>query len=169
MDYAALRVVVQNYCENSFSDTDFATMTKLAEQTINNTTQLPTLRKSNTSVMTIGNQYLNTPDDFLATRSFAVIDAAGTYTYLLNKDVSFIRESYPKVSTTGLPKHYAIFGPRTGTVTELTFILGPTPDAAYSAEVQYLAYPESIVTANNTWLSDNFDTVLFNGVMVEAV
>ena len=96
----------------------------------------------------------------------------GDYLYLLNKDVNFIRDAYPNPSDTGKPKHYAIFGPTTNgssITTELSFILGPTPDTTYNAELHYYYYPESIVTANNTWLGDNFDSALLNGTLVEAI
>jgi hypothetical protein len=93
----------------------------------------------------------------------------GDYTYLLNKDVNFMREAYPNPIYTGLPKHYAIFGPQSTDVNELSFILGPTPNAGYKAELHYYYYPESIVDAQTTWLGDNFDTALFNGVMMEAI
>jgi hypothetical protein len=113
---------------------------------------------------------LSAPDDFLSTYSLAVYPAAGgDYIYLLNKDVNFIRDAYPNPADTGKPKHYAIFGPQSADVKELAFILGPTPDAAYKAELHYYYYPESIVTASRTWLGDNFDSALLNGTMVEAI
>jgi hypothetical protein len=127
--------------------------------------------------MTTGLKYLSAPDDYLATYSMAVIENYGTsterYTYLLNKDVNFIREAYPDTGAAyrGLPKYYALFGPTiTGsTITnELSFILGPTPDAAYNVELHFYYYPESITTATTTWLGDNFDTVLLYGCLVEA-
>jgi len=112
---------------------------------------------------------LQCPTDFLSTFSLAAIDpTTGAYTFLLNKDVNFIREAYPKPTSTGAPKYYAIFGPRSDNEAELTFILGPTPNAVYSTELHYFYYPESIVTASNTWLSDNYDPVLLYGTLVEA-
>ena len=93
----------------------------------------------------------------------------GDYLYLLNKDVNFMREAYPNPSYRGLPKHYAIFGPRSDDVNELSFIVGPTPNTGYYAELHYYYYPESIVDAGTTWLGDNFDTALFNATMREAV
>jgi hypothetical protein len=98
-----------------------------------------------------------------------VYSTGGDYLYLLNKDVNFIRDAYPNPTDTGKPKHYAIFGPQSNDVKELTFILGPTPDAAYNAELHYYYYPESIVTAGQTWLGDNFDSALLNGTMLEAI
>jgi hypothetical protein len=103
-----------------------------------------------------------------------VIDADGNYEYLLNKDVNFIRQAYPNPADTSIPRYYALFGPTTtggGTpviTNELSFIMGPTPDAAYDVELHYYYYPESIVTAGTTWLGDNFDSVLLYGTLVEA-
>lgn len=169
MNYTELKTAVQDYVENTFSDADFATMTDLAEQKIYNTVQLPALRKNVTGVLSAGNQYLATPNDFLSVFSLAVFPTGGgAYTYLLNKDVNFIRESYPNPTSTGVPKYYAIFGPVYNLPTELTFILGPTPVAGYTAELHYFYYPESIVTAGTSWLGDNFDSVLVNAILVEA-
>lgn len=169
MNYTELKAAVEDYTENTFSAADFATMTDLAEQKIYNTVQLPALRKNVTGTLSQGNQYLTTPGDFLSVFSLAVFPTAGgDYTYLLNKDVNFIRESYPNPATQGVPRYYALFGPVYNLPTELTFILGPTPSAGLTAELHYFYYPQSIVTAGTTWLGDNFDSVLFNAVMVEA-
>jgi len=140
-----------------------------AEQRIYNTVQLANLRKNQTGTITVNNKYLSAPNDFLSTYSLAVVDGSGNYTYLLNKDVNFIREAYPNPTATGLPKHYAIFGPQSTAVNELAFILGPTPDTTYTVELHYYYYPESIVTAGSTWLGDNFDSALLNGALVEAI
>ena len=168
MNYAELQTAVEDYTENTFSSVDFAQMTEIAEQKIYNSVQLPALRKNVTGSLTSGNSYLSAPTDFLSVFSIAVIDALGAYTYLLNKDVNFIREAYPSPASTGVPKYYAIFGPSSGDPNELTFLLGPTPSASLSAELHYFYYPQSIVTAGTSWLGDNFDSALFNAVMVEA-
>jgi len=173
MNYTQLKTAVEDYTENSFSATDFATMTKLAEQKIYNTVQLPSLRKNVTGSMTSGNKYLQAPSDFLSVFSMAVILADGSYEYLLDKDVNFIRQAYPTPTSTGTPRYYAIFGPRSDNENELTFILGPTPSASLSVELHYYYYPVSIADtvlnpSGTSWLGDNFDSVLFNGVMVEA-
>jgi len=115
-----------------------------------------------------GNKYLACPDDFLSVYSLAVIKGDGSYEYLLNKDVNFIRESYPSPTDTGLPAYYALFGPRSDQATELTFILGPTPNSNYSVELHYFFYPASIVANGTSWLGDNFDSVLLYGSLVEA-
>lgn len=169
MNYSELVTAVQDYCENNFPTTDMDTMIRQAEQRIYNTVQIANLRKNVTGALTQGNKYLQCPGDFLSVYSLAIYPAAGgDYLYLLNKDVNFLREAYPNPATQGKPKHYAIFGPRSDNEAELTFILGPTPDAAYNAELHYYYYPESIVTAGDTWLGDNFDSALLNGVILEA-
>jgi hypothetical protein len=190
MNYATLFETIKGYCENDFPNTQFtdtsgsdATLTskeqidtfiQQAEQRIYNSVQFPAIRKNVTGTTTSSNKYLSSPGDFLAVYSMAVIDGDGEYTYLLNKDVNFIRESYPSPSDTGLPRYYALFGPTTTNDTppvitnEYSFILGPTPDAAYSVELHYYYIPESIVTANTTWLGDNFDSALLYGALCEA-
>jgi hypothetical protein len=146
------------------------TFIKQAEQRIYNTVQLANLRKNVTGSLTSGNKYLACPNDFMSAYSLAIYPAAGgDYLYLLNKDVNFMREAYPNPATTGKPKHYAIFGPQSNDVNELTFMVGPTPNASYGAELHYYYYPESIVTAGQTWLGDNFDSALLYGTMCEAI
>jgi hypothetical protein len=171
MNYAALVTAISDYTENTFNTTDMNTFIQQAEQRVYNTVQFPSLRKNVTGSVTVNNKYLSCPSDYLSSYSLAVIDAAGVYTFLLNKDVNFIREAYPQPTDTAIPKYYALFGP---TVTssaisnELSFILGPTPDATYDVELHYYYYPESITTALTTWLGDNFDSVLLYGALVEA-
>ena len=169
MNYTELCDNIADICENTFTAGEYAMFTKQTEQRIYNTVQLANLRKNMTGTITANNKYLSCPDDFVSTYSLAVIDASGDYSYPLNKDVNFIREAYPNPTSTGLPKHYAIFGPQSAAVTELSFILGPTPDATYTVELHYYYYPESIVTASTTWLGDNFDSALLNGALVEAI
>ena len=173
MDYTALSNAIQAYTENT--ETNFVAnipvFVKQAEQRIYNTVQFPSIRKNMTGVVSTTSTYLSAPDDYLATYSLAVIDASGNYEYLLNKDVNFIRQAYPSASDTGLPRYYALFGPTVSgstITTELTFILGPKPDANYTVELHYYYYPQSIVTASTTWLGDNFDSVLLYGSLVEA-
>lgn len=175
MNYTDLVNAVTNYTENTVETSVMNTFITQAEQRIYNTVQFPSLRKNVTGTVTLGNKYLSCPEDFLATYSIAVIDADGNYEYLLNKDVNFIRQAYPNTGTAyyGLPKYYALFGPSVSGSTisnELTFILGPTPDAVYSVELHYYYYPESITTASSgqTWLGDNLDSVLLYGTLVEA-
>jgi hypothetical protein len=155
------------------TETQIDTFITQAEQRIYNTVQFPSLRKNVTGITSANNKYLSCPGDFLASYSIAVIDATGSYEYLLNKDVNFIRQAYPKPTDTAIPKYYALFGPTVSGTTitdELSFILGPTPDAAYSVELHYYYYPESITVAadGRTWLGDNFDSVLLYGSLVEA-
>jgi len=169
MDYNSLVISVSDFCENTFPTVDMNTMIMLAEQRIYNSVQLANLRKNVTGTFTLNNKYLSCPTDFLSVYSIAVIKQNGDYLYLLTKDVNFIREAYPSASDTGLPKHYAIFGPQYSNEAELSFIVGPTPDYSYATELHYYYYPESIVTAGTTWLGDNFESALFNGTMVEAI
>jgi hypothetical protein len=169
MTYTELCTNIADICENTFTATEYAMFAQQAEQRIYNTVQLANLRKNQTGTITVNNKYLSAPNDFLSTYSLAVVDGSGNYTYLLNKDVNFIREAYPNPTATGLPKHYAIFGPQSTAVNELAFILGPTPDTTYTVELHYYYYPESIVTAGSTWLGDNFDSALLNGALVEAI
>jgi hypothetical protein len=173
MNYAALSTAIQAYTENTEADfvANIPVFVQQAEQRIYNTVQFPSLRKNVTGVTTASNKYLACPSDFLAVYSMAVVDgtlATGDYEYLLNKDVNFIRQAYPRASDTGAPKYYALFGPQSTNDAELTFILGPTPDGSYPVELHYYYYPESIVTATTTWLGDNFDSVLLYGALVEA-
>jgi hypothetical protein len=169
MTYNELVTAVQDYCENTFLTVDMNTFIRQAEQRIYNTVQIANLRKNMTGILSTGNKYLSCPGDFLSTYSLAVVDASGNQQFLLNKDVNFIREAYPSASATGLPKHYAIFGPNSAAPNELSFILGPTPSANFVVELHFYYYPESIVTAGTTWLGDNFDSALLNGTMVEAI
>ena len=172
MNYAALVSAVSSYTENTFPTVDMNLFITQAEKRIYNTVQIPALRKNVTGITTASNKYLACPDDFLSSYSLAAISpTTGAYTYLLNKDVNFIREAYPKPTSTGSPKFYALFGPAVASsviTTELTFLIGPTPDAAYSMELHYYYYPESIVTASTTWLGDNYDPALLYGTLVEA-
>lgn len=187
MTYDELFANIQAYTENTFPETYLAdgsavstetqinTFIQQAEQRIYNTVQFPSLRKNVTGITTNGNKYLSCPLDFLAVYSIAVETTDGQE-FLLNKDVNFIRQAYPKATDVATPKYYALFGPATtntdpATITdELTFILGPTPDAQYNVELHYYYYPESITVAadGRTWLGDNFDSVLLYGSLVEA-
>lgn len=171
MDYAALKVAVEDTVENTFSSVDFATMTRLAEQKIYQTVQLPILRKDATLPLTSGVQTVNLPSDFLAAYSVAVFSTllgGGARDFLLNKDVNFMRESYPNPATTGTPRYYALDGTAVSNDLLQKIILGPTPGANFSLDLNYFYQPESIVTATNTWLGDNFESVLVNAVLVEA-
>jgi hypothetical protein len=186
MNYQTLSAQIQAFTENTFPSTgtwdnqlvsskdQIDQFIKNAEQRIYNTVQFPPLRKNVLGALSVSNKYLSTPSDFLSVYSLAVVDSAGRYEFLINKDVNFIRSAYPSPTSTGLPRYYALFGPTTTNdlipviTNELSLILGPTPDAAYDVELHYFYYPETIVTAGSTWLSENFDTVLLYGALVEA-
>jgi len=171
MNYTQLTASIKAYAENDFpqavgaggltSAEQVARFVQQAEQRIYNSIQFPALRKNVTGSSTVNNKYLATPVDWLATFSLARINADGSYEYLLNKDVNFIREAFPFPAVSGAPTHYAIFD-------ENTFILGPTPDASYSMELHYFYYPQSIVTAGTSWLGDNLDSLLLYGSLLEA-
>lgn len=161
MDYATLCERVQETVENTFTAEQLALFCTQTEQKVYNTVQLPALRKNMTGATTADNPYLTVPDDFLYVHSLAVIKADGSYEFLLNKDVNYIRAVYPFPGSKGAPRVYALFDGN-------TFMLGPTPDVAYQVELHFGYYPESITTAGTSWLAENFDSVLLNGMLVEA-
>jgi hypothetical protein len=165
MTYNQLVAEIQSYVEDQFTTTNINTFITQAEQRIYNTVQLPALRKNVTGTTTSGNKYLAIPAGWLATFSLAVINANNEYLYLLNKDVNFIRQSFPDTDSDfyGVPQYYAVFD-------NSAFILGPTPDANYGIELHYFYYPESITTVvgGQTWLGDNFSSALLYGSLLEA-
>lgn len=182
MNYTELSAAIQDYTQNY--EQEFVANTpvfvKQAEQRIYNSVQFPSLRKNVTGSLSANNKYLSCPNDFLSVYSLAIITGVtggnlntGSYEYLLNKDVNFIRQAYPTPNDTGVPKYYALFGPTVSGYSisdELSFLVGPTPDSSYDVELHYYYYPESITVAadGQTWLGDNFDTVLLYGSLVEA-
>jgi len=159
--YAELTARLQDTVENSFTADQLAFFFEQAEKKIYQAVQIPALRRNQTANLTANNKYLTLPGDFLYVYSLAVVDAGGAYNFLIDKDVNYIREAYPVPTATGTPKFYAIFD-------KDTLILGPTPGAALEVELHYGYYPESIVTAGTTWLSENFDPALLNGALMEA-
>ena len=162
MNYTDLVSRIGDLAEDDFTTAQVNHFIQQAEQKIYHTVQFPDMRRNVTGSATASDRYLQTPSDFLWILSIAVVDGSGDYNYLINKDVNFILEAYPNPSTTGEPKHYALFS-------DEFFILGPTPDSNYTMELHYGYEPESIVTATNTWLGDNFDSALLNGAMLEAL
>ncbi len=175
MTYTELVNAIKAYTENY--DADFEayidTFIRQTETRVYNSVQIPALRRNVTGLLTAENKYLSAPSDFLAVYSLAVEHQEGQYHYLLDKDVNFIREAYPTPTDLGLPLYYAIFGPtvvNNSVTTELTFILGPTPNQAYNVEMHYYYYPQSIVDSatGTTWLGDNFDPILLYGSLREA-
>lgn len=166
MNYTQLVAEIQSYTENTFTTTDINTFIQQAEERIYNTVQIPALRRNVTGTLSYGNKYLAMPSDWLATYSIAIVlDSAvdPEYFYLIDKDVNFIRDSYPHTNPSyySHPHHYAIFN-------STSFIVGPTPDANYPVELHYFYYPESIVTAGTSWLGNNFDSTLLYGSLLEA-
>jgi hypothetical protein len=164
MNYASLTTLIQQYCESTEQSfvANIPTFVQLAEERIYNAVQIPAIRRNQIGTLTIGNKYLTLPSDWLATFSLAVIDpVTNAQEFLLDKDVNFIRQSYPDPDDQAKPKYYAIFD-------DNTFILGPTPDLAYQVEMHYYYYPQSIVTAGTSWLGDNYENVLLYGSLREA-
>lgn len=164
MNYSQLTQLIQDYCESTEQSfvTNIPNFVQLAEERIYNSVQIPAIRKNSTGTMSSGNKYMSLPSDWLATYSLAVINpATNEYTYLLNKDVNYIRAAYPGANDNGLPLYYAIWD-------DNTMILGPAPDYNYTAELHYYYYPASIVTAGTSWLGNNFETVLLYGSVREA-
>ena len=161
MNYTELKTNVNDICEQTFTDDQLAMFTKQAEQKIYATVSLPALRKNQTGSLTSGNKYLTMPSGFLYAYSLAIVSGSD-YIYLLDKDSNFMREAYPNPATTGVPVHYAVFD-------QTSFIVGPTPNANFDAELHFAYYPESIVTAGTTWLGTEFDSALLNGTLVEAI
>ena len=164
MNYSQLVDLVKQYTQNE--ETSFVanipTFVQLAEERIYNAVFIPAIRKNQIGTLTPANKYLTLPADWLANFSLAVITpVTNAQTFLLDKDVNFIRECYPDPDDSGVPKYYAIFDKN-------TLILGPTPDSNYQVELHYYYYPESIVTASTSWLGDNFETVLLYGTLREA-
>ena len=176
MNLAQLTQAIEDYSENTESlfVQNIPVFIRQAEDRIYNSVHIPVLRKNVTGNLTTSNPYLSCPDDFLSVYSLAVIDDTGAYSYLIDKDVSFMREAYPTPTVTGIPKYYALFGPQLSNMEEISLITAPTSDANYSIELHYFYYPISITdTVNNplgtTWLGDNFDPALFYGAMREAM
>lgn len=178
MNYAALYNALIAYTENRSSEfaAQIPVFVQQAEQRIYNTIQFPTLRKNVTGITSQYNKYLSCPTDFLSVYSLAVINVDGSYEYLLNKDVNFIRQAYPSPTDYGTPRYYALFGPTTSgsTITnELSFLIGPTPDASYNVELHYFYYPESIVqgtiatlgtvTGGTTYTAGTYENVELTG------
>ena len=167
MNYTSLKTNIEDICETSFSDDQLAMFTQQAEQKIFNTVELPSMRNVDSSSLTAGNELYTTPDGYLYTYSLAIVDS-DTQTFLLNKDVNFLREAYPVTTTAkrGLPKFYAY---HSTSGNKIKFMFSPIPDANYTLEHMYAKYPTSIVTAGGTYLGDNFDSALLNGALVEAI
>jgi hypothetical protein len=169
MNYTELVTAIQDYTQNE--ETSFVSnipnFVEQAEERLNRSIMVPELRKNVTAATTNGNWYLARPADFLSVFSLAVVDSSGDYSFLLDKDVNFIREAYPASSTSALPKYYAQFdGDYNGG--EGNFILGPTPDANYVVELHYYYDPPSIVSAGTSWYGNNAESALLYGALIEA-
>lgn len=161
MNYEQLYNSIQSYAENTESlfVANIPVFVQEAEDRIYNSVQIPALRKNVVGTLTSGNKYVSLPNDWLSNYSLAVIDDTGTYTYLLNKDVNFIREAYPSPTSNGQPRYYALFGSQYTDINEMSLILGPTPDDSYAVEMHYYYYPPTIVQGQISTLN----TTSFSG------
>ena len=163
--FTTLKSAIQDYTQNTETSfvSNLPTFIVQAEDRIIKSVELPNFRKNVTGTFTASNQYLATPSDYLYPYSLAVLDSDSNYSYLLNTDVSFMREAYPLVSTTGTPKHYAQFD-------DTTFIVGPTPNSNFTTELHYFYVPQSITVASDgtTWLGTNAPEVLLYASLLEA-
>lgn len=163
MNYTELSQAIQDYTENDETSfvSNIPTFVKQAEERIKRAVIIPELRKNVTTSFVSSDKYLNTPSDFLAVFSIAVVNGSGDYEFLLPKDVNFIREAYTSASTEGLPQYYALFDYD-------FFIFGPTPDSAYTVELHYYYDTPSIVESGTSWYGDNAETALLYGSLIEA-
>jgi len=169
MVYTELVAAIKGYCENDFPDTagnftsanQIATFVQQCEERVYNAVQIPAIRRNQIGNFSSGDKYLTLPTDYLASFSMAVILPDGTQEFMIDKDVNFIRQSYPNPDDVGIPRYYGQFAP-------YTYIIGPTPDEDYNVELHYYYYPPSIVTAGSSWLGYNFESVLLYGSLLEA-
>ena len=165
MTYSELKSLIQNYLQNTETTfvSDLPNLIKQAEERILKTVNLPVFKKNVSGTLTTGNQYLSTPSDFLDNFSLSYTNT-NAQTFLLYKDVNFIREAYPNATTTGTPKHYALFD-------NTTFIVGPTPSSDFVVELHYFYRPASITAgadSGTTWLSTNAINALLYGTLLES-
>ena len=164
--YSGLKTSIQNYLdstESTFTST-LDTFIQTAEERILKSVELPVFRKNVNGNLTSGNTYLSMPDDFLSPYSLALIDGSNNYSYLLLKQVSFIRDYTPAATTTGKPLYYSQFD-------ENSFLVAPTPDSNYSVELHYNYRPASLTTvgdSNQSWLSENAPNAMLYGSLVEG-
>ena len=169
MNYTELVTAIQDYTQNE--ETSFVSnipnFVGQAEERLNRSIMVPELRKNASASTANGDWYLARPEDFLSVFSLAVVDSSGDYSFLLDKDVNFIREAYPASSTSGLPQYYAQFDGDYGGESG-NFILGPTPDADYAVELHYYYDPPSIVSTGTSWYGDNAESALLYGSLIEA-
>lgn len=163
MNYSELSTAIQDYCQSTESTfvTHIPDFVRQTEERLQRSSRIPNLRKSSTGTTTASNRFLSMPSDFLSAYSIAVIDSNSDYQFLIYKDVSFIREAYAATGTEGLPAYYALWD-------DDTLLLGPTPDDAYTMQLNYYYEPTSIVTASTSWYGDNAESALLYGCLVEA-
>ena len=163
MNYTELTNAIKEYTDNT--ETTFVNnipnFVRQTEERIYRSILIPELRKNVTTSLTTSNRFLAKPTDFLAVFSIAVVDGSSNYSFLLPKDVNFIREAYPATGTTGLPLYYSQFDGD-------NFLLAPTPDSTYTVQLHYYYDPQSIVASSTSWLGDNAESTLLYGSLLEA-
>ena len=163
MNYTELTNAIKEYTDNT--ETTFVNnipnFVRQTEERIYRSILIPELRKNVTTSLTTSNRFLAKPSDFLAVFSIAVVDGSSNYSFLLPKDVNFIREAYPATATSGLPVYYSLFDGD-------NFLIAPTPDSTYTVQLHYYYDPPSIVTSSTSWLGDNAESALLYGSLVEA-
>lgn len=164
MNYTELKQAIIDFTESTDPtfEANIPIFVEDTERRIYNSVLIPVLRKNVTGNTTANNKYLACPVDFLAPYELAIISPTdNSYSYALQKDVSFVRQNYPLATYTGVPQYYAQFD-------DNTFILAPTPGLDYNVELHYYYYPQSIVTAGTSWVGDNFPMCLLYGALCEA-
>ena len=163
MNYTEITNAIKEYTDNT--ETTFVNnipnFVRQTEERIYRSILIPELRKNVTTSLSTSNRFLAKPTDFLAVFSIAVVDGSSNYSFLLPKDVNFIREAYPATATSGLPVYYSLFDGD-------NFLIAPTPDSTYTVQLHYYYDPPSIVTSSTSWLGDNAEATLLYGTLVEA-
>tara|TARA_B110000285_G_C15082644_1_gene594373 strand:+ start:895 stop:1542 length:648 start_codon:yes stop_codon:yes gene_type:complete len=163
--YATLKTAIQDYTDNAESTfvSNLALFIKEAEERVFKNVQLSLFRRNVTGDTTASNKYLNIPSDFLAPFSLSVVNESA-HEFLEYKEVNFVQSFTPNPATTGTPRYYSLFGIS-------NFILAPTPDAVYTAELHYYYRPASLTAgadSGTTWLSENAPNAMLYGSLVEA-
>lgn len=163
--YAALGAAIQdaaNNTEDSFT-LNIPVFIQTAEDKLFHELEMAHERATHTTATVASNRYYTMPTDLVSVAEFAIVSGAGVYSYLLNKDTSWMREAYASPATTGVPLYYSWFD-------ETQFLLAPTPNANLTVELNYYRKPVSLVTdTSGTWLSETFDALFFYACMVEAM
>jgi hypothetical protein len=164
MTYSELVTKIRNYTEvdsNVLTATIIDGFISDAEFRILRDVDSDNNRKYATASVVVTQKYFNTPADLLVIRSAQVFNTDGTISFLDVRDMTFINE-YNQSNTTGIPKYYANWD-------EDTVIVAPTPDQAYTIQLNYILKPTGL-SANTatTYLSQQFPNGLLYACLVEA-